>query len=142
VGCASDAVLNEAQAELFLISKLLVVVLKMIRPVAGLAMASRSVVVKRGGNNPLVVLLTSSCAEAAGLFVPIPTCACISTVVSKKRQVEKTDLGVAVILVGILYHLECEYKGYLWRYEIFRNRLMPTANPSQYPSNSVQQRAH
>jgi hypothetical protein len=56
--------------------------------------------------------------------------------------VEKTDLGVAVILVGILYHLECEYKGYLWRYEIFRNRLMPTANPSQYPSNSVQQRAH
>jgi hypothetical protein len=112
VGNASAAVLNEAQAELFLISKLLVVILKMIKPVAGEDIASRWTVVILGGNNPLVVLLISSCAEAAGLFVPIPTCACISKVVSKKRQVEKIDLRVAVFLVGILYLLECEYKGY------------------------------
>jgi hypothetical protein len=112
VGNASAAVLNEAQAALFLISKLLVVILKMIKPVAGEDIASRWTVVILGGNNPLVVLLISSCAEAAGLFVPIPTCACISKVVSKKRQVEKIDLRVAVFLVGILYLLECEYKGY------------------------------
>jgi hypothetical protein len=128
VGCASDAVLNEAQAELFLISKLLVVVLKMIRPVAGLAMASRSAVVIRGGNKPLVVLLMSSCAEATGLFVPIPTCACISKVVSKKRQVEKINLRVTVTLVGILYLFDLKYKDYCWKGgKIFKNRLIPTS---------------
>jgi hypothetical protein len=101
VGNASAAVLNEAQAALFLISKLLVVILKMIKPVAGEDIASRWTVVILGGNNPLVVLLISSCAEAAGIFVPIPTCACISKVVSKKRQVEKIDLRVAVTFVGV-----------------------------------------
>jgi hypothetical protein len=62
------------QAEEVLISKPLVVVLKITNPVAGLAIASRSVVVIRGGKNPWVVELTSSLAEAAGLLVPIPTC--------------------------------------------------------------------
>lgn len=28
-----------------------------------------------GGKNPLVVLLTSNCADDAGVLVPIPTCA-------------------------------------------------------------------
>jgi len=44
---------------------------------AGLAMVETSAVpvsVTLGGKKPLVVLLTSSCAEAAGVAVPIPTC--------------------------------------------------------------------
>jgi hypothetical protein len=45
----------------------------MVSPVAGLLMALRCVVVKRGGNKPLVVLLTSNSAEASGEVVPIPT---------------------------------------------------------------------
>jgi hypothetical protein len=60
VGCASAAVVNEAQAELFLISKLLVVVLKMINPVEGLDMASRFAVLILGGKNPCVIDATST----------------------------------------------------------------------------------
>ena len=44
-----------------------------ISPVAGLAMASLWACVIRGGNKPLVVLVTSNSAEAWGVVVPIPT---------------------------------------------------------------------
>ena len=45
----------------------------MIRPVAGLLMASRCVVVMRGGSIPLVVETISSAAVEATLVVPMPT---------------------------------------------------------------------
>lgn len=87
MGSASAAGLSETQAELFLISKLLVVVLKIINPVAGLAMAFLCAVVIRGGNSPFVVLLTSNCADAAGVVVPIPTaCAMLVMVTTKKNK--------------------------------------------------------
>ena len=40
---------------------------------AGLAMASRWAWLRRGSSRPLLVLLTSSAAEASGEVVPIPT---------------------------------------------------------------------
>ena len=43
------------------------------RPVAGVTIASLSVVVIRGAKNPLVVEVRSSRAVAAGLVVPMPT---------------------------------------------------------------------
>ena len=45
----------------------------MVRPVAGVVIASRCVVVMRGGRKPLVVDETSSSAVAAGVVVPMPT---------------------------------------------------------------------
>jgi hypothetical protein len=89
VGSASAhgiAGLSETQAELFLISKLLVVVLKIIRPATGLAMAFLSLVVILGGKKPLVVLLTSNCADAAGVVVPIPTFWAILVIVMTKQN--------------------------------------------------------
>jgi hypothetical protein len=58
-----------------LYSKLFVVVLNITRPAAGLLIASRSVVVIRGGKNPLVVEVTSNCDDGFMLAVdtPIPT---------------------------------------------------------------------
>jgi hypothetical protein len=81
-GCAG---LSETHAELFLISKLLVVVLKITRPATGLAMAFLSVVVILGGKKPLVVLLTSNCADAAGVVVPMPTFCAIPPMVQAKK---------------------------------------------------------
>ena len=50
-------------------------------------MASLSVVVILGGKKPLVVLLTSSCADAAGEVVPIPKfCAMLAIVSAKKNK--------------------------------------------------------
>jgi hypothetical protein len=46
---------------------------QMISPAAGLAMAIRWACVIRGGNKPLVVLVTSNSAEALGVVVPMPT---------------------------------------------------------------------
>ena len=66
VGC-SVALRAASQLVPFQVLSLLVVVLKMVRPAAGLAMASRWTVVIRGGSRPLVVLLTSRTAEAAGV---------------------------------------------------------------------------
>ena len=43
------------------------------RPVAGVVIASRCVVVMRGGRKPFVVDDTSSSAVAAGDAVPMPT---------------------------------------------------------------------
>jgi hypothetical protein len=51
------------------------VVLKIIKPATGEAMALRSAVVILGGKNPCVVDRTSSFADASGVPVPIPTCA-------------------------------------------------------------------
>jgi hypothetical protein len=50
-----------------------VVVLKITRPVAGVPMAFRSVVVILGGKNPFVVEVISNAAEVLGFVVPIPT---------------------------------------------------------------------
>ena len=44
-----------------------------INPAVGLGIASRCAPVIFGGKNPLVVLLTSNCADVAGVEVPIPT---------------------------------------------------------------------
>jgi hypothetical protein len=42
-------------------------------------MASRSAVVSRGGRKPLLVLATSSWAEAAGVAVPMPPAPVVTT---------------------------------------------------------------
>jgi hypothetical protein len=49
------------------------VVLIIIKPATGVAMALRSAVVILGGKNPCVVDLTSSFADASGVLVPMPT---------------------------------------------------------------------
>ena len=46
---------------------------QMSSPAGGLAMASLCAADMRGGRKPLVVELTSSCAAALGLVVPMPT---------------------------------------------------------------------
>ena len=53
--------------------KQLVAVLKITKPIAGDVIASRCMVVIRGGKNPCVELEISSFAEAFGLVVPMPT---------------------------------------------------------------------
>jgi hypothetical protein len=74
------------------------------RPVAGLEIGLEVLAVEAnstlGGKNPLVVLLTSSCAEAFGLVVPTPTCAFVNVIANNKRQVAKIDLKVVFILIG------------------------------------------
>jgi hypothetical protein len=77
-------VVSEVHPVLDLNSKPLVVVLKMTKPVAGVPMAFRSVVVILGGKNPFVVELTSSIAEASAVLPSalIPTdCAIVANVV-------------------------------------------------------------
>ncbi len=54
-----------------LISRHLFVVLNIISPVAGEAIALRSVVVRRGNSTPLEVLYTSSMADPSGVFPPM-----------------------------------------------------------------------
>jgi hypothetical protein len=51
------------------------VVLKMVKPLAGLTIALRCAVVIRGKSMPWLVLTTSSAALALGVVVPMPTCA-------------------------------------------------------------------
>ena len=48
-------------------------ILKITKPIAGEAIASRCKLVIRGGKNPCVELEISSFAEVFGLSVPIPT---------------------------------------------------------------------
>jgi hypothetical protein len=55
------------------------VVLKMLKPLAGLAITSRSAVVIRGNNIPWLLLTASRAALALGLLVPIPTCAMLAS---------------------------------------------------------------
>jgi hypothetical protein len=68
-------VVSITQPVLDLYSKLFVVILNITNPEAGLLIASRSVVVIRGGKKPFVVEVTSNCAEGAILAVatPMPT---------------------------------------------------------------------
>ena len=63
------------------------VVLKMLKPFAGLLIASRCAVVMRGNNIPWLLLTTSRDALALGLLVPIPTCALLVIVVSRKAKI-------------------------------------------------------
>jgi hypothetical protein len=55
------------------------VVLKIVKPLAGLAITSRSVVVIRGNNIPWLLLTTSRAALVLGLLVPIPICAILAS---------------------------------------------------------------
>ena len=57
------------------ISTQLSVVLKISSPAAGLAMALRCAVVRRGGSSPRVVLCTWSSAEGSGEVLPMVVCA-------------------------------------------------------------------
>ena len=77
-------VLRDTHSVLDLYSKLFVVVLNITNPVAGVLIASRSVVVIRGGKNPFVVEVTSNCAEGCMLAVetPIPTWALVVVVMA------------------------------------------------------------
>jgi hypothetical protein len=72
------------------------VVLKMVRPFAGLTIASRCAVVMRGKSIPWLVLTTSKAALALGLLVPIPTCA----ILTSEQNITKMSV---VILFFILY---------------------------------------
>jgi hypothetical protein len=103
---AGAAGLSETQAELSLISKLLVVVLKIIKPVAGLAMAFLSVVVIRGGNKPFEVLFRSNTADAAGVAVPIPTVwAILVIVMAKKAKIVSTFFMIVCIFFIKIVHI-------------------------------------
>ena len=44
-----------------------------------------------GGKNPFVVELTSNCADALGVIVPTPTCACVKVVATKSNKPIKID---------------------------------------------------
>ena len=57
-----------------LISRHPVVVLKIIRPVAGVGIFPLSVVVMRGNSTPLELLCTSSIADPSGVDPPITVC--------------------------------------------------------------------
>ena len=81
-----------------LVCKQFSVVLKMIKPLAGLLIASRCAVVMRGNSIPWVVLTTSKAALALGLLVPMPTCA----ILTSEQDISKMSV---VILFLILYTL-------------------------------------
>ena len=75
-----------------------VVVLKIIMP-ATAAIASRWVVVIRGGINALVVELRSNTLDALGVVVPIPTCAAIVTTSAQKKNEVKISFLIMSIFV-------------------------------------------
>jgi hypothetical protein len=77
------------------------VVLKIVKPLAGLAITSRSVVVIRGKSIPWLLLTTSNAALALGLLVPIPICALLETVVSRKAKIISN--GYFFISLNLLY---------------------------------------
>jgi hypothetical protein len=84
-----------------LISKPLVVVLKITKPVAADAMASLCVVVILGGKNPLVVELTSSIAEALAVLPSAlirTDCAVAATVVKIVSKINSFFIMVCFIL--------------------------------------------
>jgi hypothetical protein len=56
------------------------------RPIAGVAMAKRSVVVIRGAKKPLFVVVKSKMAETSGVFVPMPTLFCAANCVATNRK--------------------------------------------------------
>jgi hypothetical protein len=100
VGKATNDEERETHPELFLVSRLFVVVLNITKPVAGVTIKLRSAVVILGGKKPLVVLLTSSCADAAGVVVPIPTlCAMLAIVMAKKTNMANALFMIVCLLV-------------------------------------------
>jgi len=63
-------------------------------------MAFLCAVVIRGGNSPFVVLLTSSCADAAGVVVPIATvCAKLAILKAKKTKIASALFMVICVFV-------------------------------------------
>ena len=97
----ADAVIvplvSEVHPVLDLNSKPLVVVLKITKPVVGVPIAFRSVVVILGGKNPFVVELTSSIAEASAepplLLIATP-CAIAATVVKMASKINSFFMRV------------------------------------------------
>jgi hypothetical protein len=83
-----------------------VVVLKTTNPAAGEAMASRSTVVIRGIKSPLLVDVTSKIAEAFGVSVPIPTCACNDI---EHKTNKKGKINFFIFLWVYLLFLEIYY---------------------------------
>jgi hypothetical protein len=63
-------------------------------------------VVILGGNKPLVVLLTSNCADAAGMAVPMPTCARGTAIVNSKKENKKYFIN---IVVGVFVFFVAEF---------------------------------
>jgi hypothetical protein len=110
-GAGAGVGLSDTQAELFLISKLLVVVLKIIKPVAGLAMASRCAVVIRGGKKPLVVLFRSNTADPAGVVVPIPTFWAILVIVMAKQN----KIANSFFMTVCLFFKKNEILFFIWK---------------------------
>jgi hypothetical protein len=55
----------------------------------------------RGGKNPLVVELTSSCADAAGVVVPIPTRCAPAMLINNKAIIKKTVLFILFFFMKI-----------------------------------------
>ncbi len=80
--------------------KLLVLILNKTKPVAGFSMPSLCVVVILGGKSPFVVLLTSNCADVAGVLVPIPTFCPMPAIVNNK----KAKLANAFFMFVCLYN--------------------------------------
>ena len=66
-------------------------VLKMVRPVEGLAIASRCAVVIRGNSIPWLVLTISKAELALGVDVPIPTCAIVAS--------EQDTISMSVVIL-------------------------------------------
>ena len=64
-------------------------------------MAFLSVVVILGGKKPLVVLLTSSCADAAGVVVPIPTFCAILVVM---KDIKATIVNDSLMIVCLCFY--------------------------------------
>jgi hypothetical protein len=98
-------VVSITQPVLDLYSKLLVVVLNITNPVAGETIASRWVVVIRGGKNPLAVELTSNSAEACAVLPSalIPTdCAVVANVVKIANKIISFFMRVDFVLIVIV----------------------------------------
>jgi hypothetical protein len=84
-----------------LYSRSLSVVLKISNPVAGLVIASRSVVAILGIKSPLFVEVMSSAAEELGVRVPIPTLPFCAIVVLTVKSVTKTRGCSKCFIIGL-----------------------------------------
>ena len=79
-----------------LVCKQFSVVLKMVKPLAGLLIASRCAVVMRGNSIPWVVLTTSKAALALGLLVPMPTCA----ILTSEQDISKMSVVILFLILS------------------------------------------
>jgi hypothetical protein len=75
------------------------VVLKMIKPFAGEAIALRWAVSILGGKKPLLVLLTSNWADAAGVVVPIPTFCPLAVPINTKSNENEINFLITEALL-------------------------------------------